>query len=193
MNLGEVTSFTLGLSVVIERLLELTWGIIEGAGTQNNPALRSLLQILASRILAALCLLLGKPKSLTTPSDPSANKIDPNATDYISFKRNASIILGMLLGIGLLVLSYFFNVSLGNVGFWGKIAIGAIAGALAPYSHQIVEALYKLQQMLQSQTQVNLNYIHTAGSKSMMTESGTDNIPTLNSGEQLSSPDPKLN
>ena len=85
---------------------------------------------------------------------PNVQKMKTDDPRYGSMKPLISIVVGIILGIiigNMLGITLFASFNLKNISpDADKLISGAIAGAAAPYSHQIIELLFKIQKLLQT-------------------------------------------
>lgn len=112
-----------GISFLIERILEGAFNIVE--------------------------LYPGIEQWKTSPDDAVKKK-------YSDFKQIVSVIVGILVGViitNALDMAFFSQFDrLGQIDHYtDKLLAGAIAGAMAPYSHQLLEFLLKLQRLFDAQ------------------------------------------
>jgi hypothetical protein len=80
-----------------------------------------------------------------------ARQKQTDAARYAQVKSAVSVVLAIVVGE---VLSYLFVPSVDTVlgsDAGGTVALGFLAGILAPYSHQLIEMLYQTQKLLQTQ------------------------------------------
>lgn len=116
----------LALSLLVERVLEVAGNV--------------------QKILAK------KPAEGSAPADTTSKTI----WESPEWKQIWTLVFGIVFGI---ILAYLLG-----VGFFGKfttldasidkLITGAVAGAIAPYAHQIIEALLNLQKFLEAQKEL---------------------------------------
>lgn len=123
MDLTSIITTVLALSVLVERLLEATFSLVE----------------------------LRMPRITGDATSVSAQQ-RAQAEKYAATKRVASTLLGIVLGAVVAAVL--------GIGVFGQIGItaissaadtlltGAIAGALSPYSHQLIEGFFDLRAVL---------------------------------------------
>ena len=120
-----VTLFTplLGIAFLIERILESVFNVVE----------------LAPNVTA-----------MKRSTDPAV------ATRYATMKQVSSMIIAILIGIvvanmlGIGLLARFGDFAQVQSGV-DRAITGAIAGALSPYAHQVLEAVLNFQKLLEAQ------------------------------------------
>jgi hypothetical protein len=113
----------LGIAFLIERILESIFNVIE----------------LSPNITA-----------MKRSTDP------PVAARYATIKQISSMIIAILIGVvvanllGIGLLSRFGDLVQVEAGV-DRAITGAVAGALAPYAHQVLEALLNFQKLMEAQ------------------------------------------
>jgi hypothetical protein len=103
---------------------------------------------------------------------------ESNAVEYGSFKMRIITLVGMLIGAGLGGFSHTLGIEIGieSQTLATRIALGFIAGALAPYSHQLIELLYQSQKLVQARKEETIygtTVKQTVREKTELTPEGT--------------------
>jgi hypothetical protein len=112
----------LGVSFLIERIIESVFNVVE---------------------------MFPNVSALKRSSDPAV------AARYSSIKQIASVIIAIILGIvianmvGLVLISRFGDIIQVDVST-DRLITGAIAGAIAPYAHQVLESLLNFQKLMEA-------------------------------------------
>jgi hypothetical protein len=113
----------LGIAFLIERVLESVFNIVELAPNVN---------------------------AIKRSTDPAI------AARYASMKQIASMIIAILIGmvlaniLGIGLLSRFGDIVQVETGA-DRVITGAVAGAISPYAHQILESLLNFQKLMEAQ------------------------------------------
>ncbi len=123
MDLTAIITTMLGLSVLVERLLEAAFSFVE----RQSPRL------------------VGDPTSQNEQMRRQAERYG-NTKRVIS--NLAGIVVGAIMGLALGI-KVFTQLGLSDLNATADALLtGAIAGALAPYSHQIIEGFFDLRDVL---------------------------------------------
>lgn len=131
MNFVSLFAPLLAISVLIERILEAAFSVVESINSVRDWRVA-------------------------------------HADQYGKNKQIASIILGVLIGVfisnslGVAIFSQFGLQGIQIDPAADKTFTGAIAGAAAPYSHQIIELLFNLQKLFETKKQEIATGVETA-------------------------------
>lgn len=125
MDLTGIVTMVFALSILVERLIEATFSMAE----------------------------LWFPRFKGDAQSENAEERQ-RAERYPAVKRVASTVLGIVLGIAaaaVLGIRAFAELGITGVSSGAdSLLTGAIAGALAPYSHQLIEGFFDLRVLLKS-------------------------------------------